>query len=85
MTSFSILMARYKGDLVELVRGAARVSRLKPGDRILIAEACTHHRQEDDIGQVKIPRFLRQMVGGDLEFEWSSGARYPDHLRISTW
>ncbi len=80
MTSFSILMARYKGDLTELVRGAARVSRLKPGDRVLIAEACTHHRQEDDIGKVKIPRFLRQMVGGNLEFEWSSGARYPDHL-----
>jgi len=80
MTSFSILMARYKGDLVELVRGAAKVRELKPGDRVLIAEACTHHRQADDIGKTQIPRWLRQYVGGDLHFEWSSGTKYPENL-----
>ncbi|MDH7497480.1 MAG: [FeFe] hydrogenase H-cluster maturation GTPase HydF [Syntrophomonadaceae bacterium] len=80
MTSFSILMARFKGDLTELVRGAAQVTRLKPGDRVLIAEACTHHRQADDIGKTQIPRWLRQYVGGDLQFEWSSGTRYPADL-----
>ncbi len=80
MTSFSILMARYKGDLVELVKGAAKVKQLKPGDKVLIAEACTHHRQADDIGKVQIPRWLRQYVGGDLEFQWSSGTGYPENL-----
>lgn len=80
MTSFSILMARYKGDLVELVKGAAKIKELKPGDRVLIAEACTHHRQPDDIGKTQIPRWLRQYVGGELYFEWSSGTGYPENL-----
>jgi len=80
LTSFSILMARYKGDLQELVKGAAKVRELKPGNRILIAEACTHHRQDDDIGKVKIPRLLSQYVGGELRFEWSSGTGYPENL-----
>lgn len=80
MTSFSILMARYKGDLVELVKGAAKIKELKPGDRVLIAEACTHHRQPDDIGKTQIPRWLRQYVGGELHFEWSSGTGYPENL-----
>lgn len=80
LTSFSILMARAKGDLGTLVEGAKAVDRLKPGDRVLIAEACTHHRQADDIGKVQIPRWLRQIVGGDLHFEWTSGGRFPEEL-----
>ncbi|MGE5417584.1 MAG: [FeFe] hydrogenase H-cluster maturation GTPase HydF [Acidobacteriota bacterium] len=80
MTSFSILMARFKGDLMELVRGAKAVEGLKPGDRVLIAEACTHHRQADDIGKTQIPRWLRQYVGGDLDFQFSSGTGYPENL-----
>ncbi|MFZ5651382.1 MAG: [FeFe] hydrogenase H-cluster maturation GTPase HydF [Bacillota bacterium] len=81
LTSFSILFARYKGNLEALVSGARGVDHLKPGDRVLMAEACTHHRVADDIGTVKIPRWLRQRVGGDLQFEWSSGAGLPENLR----
>jgi len=80
LTSFSIIMARQKGDLVDLVKGAIAVKTLKPGDRILIAEGCTHHRQEDDIGKVKIPRWLEKTVGGKLEFEWYSGKGFPADL-----
>ncbi|NPV93001.1 MAG: [FeFe] hydrogenase H-cluster maturation GTPase HydF [Firmicutes bacterium] len=80
MTSFSILFARYKGDLVELVKGARAIERLKPGDKVLISEACTHHVQADDIGRVQIPRWLRQYVGGELDFQWSSGIGYPENL-----
>jgi [FeFe] hydrogenase H-cluster maturation GTPase HydF len=79
-TSFSILFARYKGDLVELARGAKRIARVRPGDKVLIAEACTHHRQPDDIGKVQIPRLLRQLVGGEPEFHWSAGNDFPDDL-----
>jgi [FeFe] hydrogenase H-cluster maturation GTPase HydF len=81
MTSFSILFARYKGDLKALVAGAAAVDRLQPGDRVLVAEACTHHRVSDDIGTVEIPRLLRQKVGGELHFEWVSGHTLPADLR----
>jgi len=80
LTSFSILMARQKGDLAELVQGAKAVMKLKPGDKVLIAEACTHHRQSDDIGTVKIPRWLEQKVGGKLEFHWASGISLPGDL-----
>ncbi|WP_041644599.1 [FeFe] hydrogenase H-cluster maturation GTPase HydF [Mahella australiensis] len=80
LTSFSILMARYKGDLIELAKGAKAVADLRPGDSVLIAEGCTHHRQSDDIGTVKIPRWLRQTVGGDLNFQWSSGLTMPEDL-----
>lgn len=80
VTSFSILFARYKGDLAALAAGALAVKNLQPGDRVLIAEACTHHRVADDIGTVKIPRWLRQIVGGDLHFEWSSGTGLPGDL-----
>lgn len=80
LTSFSILFARYKGDLGELVRGAKAVERLQDGDRILISEGCTHHRQSDDIGTVKIPRWLRQHTGKRLEIDHSSGMKYPEHL-----
>lgn len=80
MTSFSILFARYKGELAQLVRGINAVKKLKPGNRVLICEGCTHHRQADDIGKVKIPRWLRQFVGGDLEFEWTSGGHFPQDI-----
>jgi [FeFe] hydrogenase H-cluster maturation GTPase HydF len=80
LTSFSILMARAKGDLGRLVAGARAVDGLQPGDKVLIAEACTHHRQADDIGKVKIPRWLRQFVGGELDFEWTSGGAFPEDL-----
>ncbi|MHB0913315.1 MAG: [FeFe] hydrogenase H-cluster maturation GTPase HydF [Armatimonadota bacterium] len=80
MTSFSILMARYKGDLAKYVAGARALTKLRPGDRVLIAEGCTHHRQGDDIGTVQIPRWLRQMVGGELHFGFSSGVEFPADL-----
>ncbi|AEF93416.1 small GTP-binding protein [Desulfotomaculum nigrificans CO-1-SRB] len=80
LTSFSILFARYKGDLETLVDGAKAIESLKPGDKVLIAEACTHHRVEDDIGTVKIPRWMRQFVGGELQFDWVSGTKFPHNL-----
>ena len=81
LTSFSILFARYKGDLEELVRGAKAVDKLKAGDRVLIAEGCTHHRQQDDIGTVKIPRWLKQHTGKALALEHTSGMKYPRDLK----
>ena len=80
LTSFSILFARNKGDLETLVQGAKAIERLQPGDKVLISEGCTHHRQADDIGKVKIPRWLRQAVGGELEFHWVSGGDFPRDL-----
>ena len=80
LTSFSILFARYKGDLAELVRGARAVEGLEDGARIFVAEGCTHHRQADDIGTVKIPRWLRAHTGKRLEFEHGSGMKYPADL-----
>lgn len=80
LTSFSILFARYKGDLAALVNGAKAMDSLRPGDKVLLAEACTHHRVEGDIGRVKIPALLRQAVGGELEFSWSSGYGFPENL-----
>jgi len=80
LTSFSILFARYKGDLRELVRGARAVGQLKDGDRVLIAEACTHHRQDDDIARVKIPRWLAQKTGRNLKLDFASGMDFPDNL-----
>jgi [FeFe] hydrogenase H-cluster maturation GTPase HydF len=80
LTSFSILFARNKGDLVEFVRGAAAIEKLKPGDRVMICEACTHHPIGDDIGRVKIPRWLRQYVGGDLDFVHYQGHDFPEDL-----
>lgn len=77
MTSFSILFARQKGDLAQMVEGIKRIEQLVPGDKVLIVEGCTHHRQSDDIGKVKIPRWIRQIVGGNIQFEWMSGACYP--------
>lgn len=80
LTSFSILFARHKGDLNTLVEGARSIDKLEIGDKILIAEGCTHHQQADDIGHVKIPRWLRQVVGGELQFEWVSGSDFPADL-----
>jgi [FeFe] hydrogenase H-cluster maturation GTPase HydF len=80
LTSFSILFARYKGDLAELVKGVKAVKELRPGDQVLVAEGCTHHRQCDDIGTVKIPKWLRQLVGGEIKFEWASGLSMPEDL-----
>jgi len=78
LTSFSILFARFKGDLNEQLLGALAVERLKPGDHILIAEACSHHPIAEDIGRVKIPRWLMQYVGGKLEFTTIQGHDFPD-------
>jgi [FeFe] hydrogenase H-cluster maturation GTPase HydF len=80
LTSFSILFARFQGDLVEMVRGAAGIDRLKAGDRVLVAEACTHHPVGEDIGRVKIPRWLREHTGVPLEFETVQGRDFPDDL-----
>jgi [FeFe] hydrogenase H-cluster maturation GTPase HydF len=80
MTSFSILFARHKGDLATLVEGAKAIEDLVPGDRVLVSEACTHHRVEDDIGTVKIPRWLNQLVGGPLDYTWVSGPELPGDL-----
>lgn len=81
VTGFSILFARFKGDLAELVRGAAAIDRLRPGDRVLVAEACAHHPTGEDIGRVKIPRWLEQYVGGKLDIVVKAGCDYPDDIR----
>jgi len=80
MTSFSILMARYKGSLPAAVAGAAVLDSLRDGDRVLIAEGCTHHRQCEDIGTVKIPRWIREKTGTEPEFVFSSGNSFPEDL-----
>lgn len=77
MTSFSILMARFQGDLAEQVRGTLAIERLGEGDRILVAETCTHHPIGDDIGRVKIPRWLEEYVGAPLVFEHVQGRDFP--------
>lgn len=80
VTSFSILFARFKGDLITQVEGAMTVEKLKAGDRVLIAEACSHHPIAEDIGRVKIPRWLTQYVGGKLEIEHVQGHDFPPDL-----
>jgi len=80
ITSFSILMSRFQGDLTEQVRGTLGVERLQPGDRVLIAEACSHHPIGEDIGRVKIPRWLTQYVGARLEFTHVQGRDFPGDL-----
>ncbi len=80
LTTFSILFARYKGDLDKLVEGARKIDNLKDGDKVLIAESCSHNINCDDIGRVKIPRWLTQYTGKNLDFEFSSGHDYPDDL-----
>lgn len=80
LTSFSILFARHKGNLRTLVEGVTAVDRLKDGDRVLIAEGCTHRRQCDDIGTVKIPRWLKEYTGKELQIETCSGTGFPTDL-----
>lgn len=77
LTSFSILFARYKGNLKTLVDGASALDSLKDGDRILISEGCTHHRQCDDIGTVKLPNWIRNYTKKEVEFEFTSGTEFP--------
>ncbi len=79
-TTFSILFARLKGDLQRLAAGAAAIDRLQAGDRVLIAESCSHHALEDDIGRVKIPRWLRQYSGATLHFDSCAGRDFPANL-----
>ena len=80
LTSFSILFARYKGDLKTLVKGANKLDELNDGDKILISEGCTHHRQCGDIGTVKLPKLIRKHTGKDFNFEFTSGGEFPDDL-----
>ena len=80
LTSFSILFARYKGSLESTVKGAAGLNKLKDGDKVLISEGCTHHRQCEDIGTVKIPRWIERYTGKKLVYEWSSGTEFPEDL-----
>ena len=78
LTSFSILMARYKGQLQGAVLGASAIEKLQDGDTVLISEGCTHHRQCDDIGSVKMPRWLKNYTGKQLQFAFTSGTEFPD-------
>ncbi|SHI09757.1 [FeFe] hydrogenase H-cluster maturation GTPase HydF [Sporobacter termitidis DSM 10068] len=80
LTSFSILFARYKGLLRAAVRGAAALDTLRDGDTVLLSEGCTHHRQCDDIGRVKLPRWIKNHTGKDLNFEFTSGTEFYDDL-----
>ena len=80
LTSFSILFARYKGNLETVVEGARVLKKLKDGDKILISEGCTHHRQCGDIGTEKLPAWIRKYTGKDLKFSFTSGTEFPDEL-----
>ena len=80
MTSFSILMARYKGDLRTLINGASQLSKIKDGDKILIAEGCTHHRQCNDIGTVKMPKWIEDFTKAKPDYTFTSGGTFPDDL-----
>ena len=80
LTSFSILFARYKGELEQLIDGVKALDGLKDGNTVLISEGCTHHRQCNDIGTVKLPNWIRNYTGKDLNFEYSSGNSFPDNL-----
>ncbi len=77
LTSFSILFARYKGELNALIKGAAALDHLQDGDRVLLSEGCTHHRQCNDIGTVKLPNWIRKYSGREIEFQWTSGGEFP--------
>jgi len=83
LTSFSILFARFKGELEVVVEGIKEIEHLKAGAKVLICEACTHHRQGVDIGKVKIPQLLRQMTNVDLDFTWYSGTGFPTESEIA--
>lgn len=79
-TTFSILFARFKGDLAAYAAGAAAVRALRPGDRVAVLEGCSHHAIEDDIGRVKLPRWLKQTAGGELKIDTFAGRDFPDNL-----
>jgi [FeFe] hydrogenase H-cluster maturation GTPase HydF len=81
LTSFSILFARYKGDLMKMVEGAKTLVTLEKGDRYLISEACTHHVQKDDIGRTKIPRWIKEKINSEVEFDVVAGRDYPLNLK----
>lgn len=80
LTSFSILFARYKGSLEQAVRGVTALDQINDGDKILISEGCTHHRQCNDIGTVKLPRWIRQKTGKEPQFAFTSGGEFPQDL-----
>ena len=80
LTSFSILFARYKGNLLEAIRGVAALDKLEDGDKVLISEGCTHHRQCGDIGTVKLPAWIREYTKKDISFEFTSGRDFPEDL-----
>lgn len=80
LTSFSILFVRYKGGLESAVHGAAALDKLKDGDKVLISEGCTHHRQCEDIGTVKMPKWIKAYTGKDLQFEFTSGTEFPEEI-----
>jgi len=81
MTGFSVLFARYKGDLNTFVQGAKAMEQLKAGDKVLVAEACTHRRQQDDIGTVKIPNWVHSKISSEIEFDHVSGREFPENLK----
>jgi [FeFe] hydrogenase H-cluster maturation GTPase HydF len=81
LTSFSITMARSKGDLATFIRGARTIEKLKPTDKVLIAEACTHAPLNEDIGREKLPRWLREKVGQELTVNIAAGMDFPDDLK----
>ncbi len=83
LTSFSILFARYKGDIEEVVKGATQLDYLQDGDIVLISEGCTHHRQCEDIGTVKLPRWIQEYTGKDIQFVFTSGTEFPKELPYS--
>ena len=80
LTSFSILMARYKGNLEQAVAGVTAIDKLNDGDTVLISEGCTHHRQCGDIGTVKLPNWIKNYTGKDVKFEFTSGTEFHDDL-----
>ena len=80
LTSFSILFARYKGDLAALISGAAQLGKLKDGDKVLISEGCTHHRQCNDIGTVKMPGWIKNYSKSEPEFHFTSGGDFPEDI-----
>ena len=80
LTSFSILLARYKGYLDSALKGVKAIKELKKGDKVLISEGCTHHRQCNDIGTVKIPKWLKEKLGFEVDYDTSSGTEFPDDL-----
>lgn len=80
MTSFSILFARYKGNLAQACRGAFALDGIQDGDKILISEGCTHHRQCGDIGTEKLPRWIREYTGKEPDFSFTSGTEFPEDL-----